>query len=118
MELIILVFIGILAGSLSGLIGIGGATITIPALILFLGYSQKLAQGTSLFVLAFPIALIPAINYYKAGFVNIKSSLIILLGFILSSYIASKFAVKLDDYILRKLFSVFLISLGIFMYFK
>ena len=62
--IISLLIIGVLAGILSGLIGVGGGVIMIPLLVFVLGYSQHAAQGTSLAVLAIPVTFIAAYNYY------------------------------------------------------
>ena len=70
--LLILIGIGILTGVMAGMLGIGGAIIMIPALVFFMGFSQQMAQGTSLAVMLPPIGIIAAYNYYKAGQVNIK----------------------------------------------
>lgn len=115
---VILFLSGILGGSLSGLLGIGGAIVIVPILTFVLGFNQKLAQGTSLFVLIFPLTLLPALNYYKSGNVSIKSSIFIILGFLISSYIVSKYAVSLNPLMLKKFFGVFLVCVGLLMLFK
>lgn len=118
LNIIILLSCGLISGALSALLGVGGAVVIIPILALVLGYGQKLAQGTSLFVLILPLTLIPALNYYKSGYVNVKSGIIIIIGFIISSFIVSKFAVEINDYYLKKIFAVFIIIIGILMFFK
>ena len=74
---IILISIGLLAGILSGFVGIGGGVIIVPALVYFLGFSQHLAQGTSLFILLLPVGILAVSNYYKSGFINWKFGLIV-----------------------------------------
>ena len=64
---LILLLIGLMAGVLSGLIGIGGGIIIVPALVYFIGFSQRTAQGTSLAILLLPIGLLGVIQFYKAG---------------------------------------------------
>ena len=71
-EIIILVTIGMLAGILSGFVGIGGGVVIVPALVYMLGFSQHQAQGTSLFVLAMPVVILAVMNYAKTGNVNWK----------------------------------------------
>jgi len=110
--------IGIISGAISGFLGVGGATIIIPALVVFLGFDQKTAQGTSLMTLLPPIGILAAIEYYKSGYVNIKAALLIALFFIIGSWISSKFAVKINPDILRKIFSIFLIIIAIKMLIK
>lgn len=112
-EIIILIIIGLITGAFSGILGIGGGVIVIPALVLMLNYSQKLAQGTSLAMLLPPIGLLAAYNYYKAGYVDIKAAVILIITFIIGSYISSKFAVQLSDAIIKKIFAIFLIVYAI-----
>ena len=90
-ELLILIFIGLLTGLLSGLLGIGGGIIVVPLLVLLLGYSQHTAQGTSLAMLLPPIGLLAVINYYQNGNVNIKAAIILIITFLIGSFISSKF---------------------------
>tara|TARA_B100000902_G_scaffold137256_1_gene135501 strand:+ start:39336 stop:39704 length:369 start_codon:yes stop_codon:yes gene_type:complete len=106
--IIILVVIGLLAGILSGIVGIGGGLIIIPMLILFLGTSQHVAQGTSLAVMLPPIGFLAALNYYKAGFVEWKFALIIAITFIIGGYFGSKFAIGISPSILKKVFGALL----------
>ncbi|MCR4416231.1 MAG: sulfite exporter TauE/SafE family protein [Ignavibacteria bacterium] len=108
-QILILVLIGLITGGLSGLLGIGGGIIVIPALVLLLNFSQKLAQGTSLAMLLPPIGLLAAYNYYKAGYVDVKSAVILIITFIIGSYISSYWAVNLPENIIKKIFAVFLI---------
>ncbi len=112
-QLILLVFIGLITGGLSGLLGIGGGIIVIPALVLLLNFSQKLAQGTSLAMLLPPIGLLAAYNYYKAGYVDIKAAIILIVTFIIGSYITSYLAVNLPESIIKKIFAMFLILYAI-----
>ena len=106
--IIILVVIGLLAGILSGIVGIGGGLIIIPMLILFLGTSQHVAQGTSLAVMLPPIGFLAALNYYKAGFVEWKFAVIIAITFIIGGYFGSKFAIGISPSILKKVFGALL----------
>ena len=110
--IISLVIIGLLAGLLSGLVGVGGGIIMVPLLVLFLGFTQFQAQGTSLAVLAVPVTAVAVFNYYKAGYVNWKYSLIIAIFFIIGSYFSSKLAVGLEQKTLKKIFSVFIIIIA------
>lgn len=112
-EIAILIFIGLLAGSLSGFLGIGGGIIVIPALVLLLGFSQQSAQGTSLGLLLPPIGILAVINYYHAGFVDIKASLIMAGAFLVASYFASKFATSIPEFYIKKSFALFLLFYSI-----
>ena len=109
MEIVFLILIGVAAGLSSGVLGIGGGIIIIPGLVYLLGYSQKAAQGTSLGMLLPPIGLLAAINYYNAGYVNIKAAAILVVTFVIGSYFSSKFAVTLPETIIKKVFATFLL---------
>lgn len=115
--IIILIIIGVVAGMLSGLVGIGGGIVIVPALVYLLGYSQKNAQGTSLAVLLLPVAIVAAIYYYKAGLINIKAVPIISIGFIVGSYLGGKLVLKLPDETIKKIFAILLILVAIKMLF-
>ena len=103
---IILIVIGILAGLLSGVVGVGGGLIMIPLLVMLLGLSQHEAQGTSLAVMLPPIGVLAAINYHKAGFVRWEYSMIIAVTFIIGGYFGSRYAVVLKPEILKRVFGV------------
>jgi uncharacterized membrane protein YfcA len=106
--LLILIGIGIITGVMSGMLGIGGAIIMIPALVFFMGFSQQMAQGTSLAVMLPPIGILAAYNYYKAGHVDIKFALILAGAFLIGSYFGSKYALTLPQAALKKIFGVLL----------
>jgi len=108
-----LLIIGLAAGIMSGMVGIGGGIIIIPSLVLFLGYSQHQAQGTSLGLLLPPVGILAVMNYYKAGFVNVKAALIMCITFIIGSYLASLFAVTLPEIVVKRIFALFLIAYSI-----
>ncbi len=116
--LILLIIIGLVAGVFSGLIGLGGAVIMIPALIFFLGMSQYAAQGTSLGVMLPPIGILAAWNYWKAGELNLKYAMIIAGAFIIGGYFGSKFAMNIPVNTLRKIFAIALIIIAVNMLFK
>lgn len=111
--ILILILIGIIAGALSGLIGIGGAILIIPALMYFMQMNQISAQGTSLAIMLPPIGLMAVLNYYKAGAINLKYAAIIAIAFFIGGYFGSKLAINLNQEILRKLFAIVLIGLAI-----
>jgi len=109
--------IGIVAGLLGGVLGLGGAIIIIPALVMLLGYSQQMAQGTTLLMLVMPVGALAAWQYYKAGNVDVKTALILGIAFFLSGFIGAKFANLIPQDILKKLFAVLLIVIAIKMLF-
>ncbi len=117
MQLFTLIVIGILAGFVSGSLGVGGGIVIIPALVFLLGLSQQQAQGTSIAVLSVPVAMVAAYNYYKGGYINFKYAGIIIITFVLGAYFGSKLAVHLPAKTLQKTFGVLLLLVGIKMIF-
>ena len=108
-ELVItLLIIGLAAGILSGLVGVGGGLIVVPALIFFLGYSQHQAQGTSLGLLLLPVGILAVINYYNKGQVDIKVVAVMGIAFVLGGWLGSKMALRLPADTVKKIFAVFL----------
>jgi len=107
--LLLLLGIGIITGVMAGMLGIGGAIIMIPALVYFMGFSQQMAQGTSLAVMLPPIGILATYNYYKAGHVDIKFALILAFAFLIGSYFGSKYALTLPQATLRKIFGILLL---------
>ena len=105
--------IGLFVGFLSGLLGIGGAIIMIPAMILLLHFDQHMAQGTALATMIPPIGILAAFEYYKSGYVNIPTALIIAAGFIIGAFFGAKIAVQIDANILKKVFGFFLLAISI-----
>ena len=114
---VLLVALGIIAGTLSGVIGIGGGIIIVPALVFIFGMTQHQAQGTTLALLVPPIGLMAAWVYYKAGYVDLKVAALICAGFILGSIVGAKFATGIPDTVLQKVFGITLIAIGIKMTF-
>ncbi len=115
-ELILLLITGLLAGFVSGAVGVGGAIIIVPFLVFLLGMSQHQAQGTSLMVLLFPIGIFAVLNYARNGYVNYKYAIVLILAFMLGSYIGSLAAIHLPEKILQKAFALLLIIMGIKIY--
>ena len=106
---IILIVIGLLAGILSGLVGVGGGILMIPLLIMFLGLTQHQAQGTALFAMLPPIGILAAMNYYKEGFVKWEYAAVIALTFVVGGYFGSKLAISLSAQTVRKVFGVIML---------
>jgi hypothetical protein len=107
--LVILVFIGICAGMLSGFIGVGGGLIIVPALVYFLGLSQLQAQGTSLAIMLPPVGIMAVMNYYKSGNINLTYGLIIALTFIIGGYLGSKIALRISPVKVKFFFGIILL---------
>ncbi|MBA7654360.1 hypothetical protein ES703_62237 [subsurface metagenome] len=109
MNIILYLLLGLVAGTFSGLIGIGGAIIIIPALVLLFGLSQHTAQGTTLALMVPPIGLLAAWTYYKSGFVDLKVAGLICLGFFVGGLVGARFATEISEQVLRRLFGVVLL---------
>jgi uncharacterized membrane protein YfcA len=107
--LLLLLVIGLVTGIMAGMLGIGGAIIMIPALVLLMGFSQQMAQGTSLAVMLPPIGILAAYNYWKAGQVNLIFAIILAVAFIIGSYFGSKYALTISQAVLRKIFGILLL---------
>jgi uncharacterized membrane protein YfcA len=114
METVIyLILIGLAAGVLGGMVGIGGGVLIVPALILILGLSQHQSQGISLAMMIFPVGILGVINYYKKGYVDFRYAGLLAVGFFVGSYIGSKFSLSLPQDTVRKIFAVVMILLAI-----
>ena len=116
-ELFILLAIGLFAGFLSGLIGIGGGIVIVPVLVYFFAMSQKTAQGTTLFMFLLPIGVLGVYNYHKAGHVDFKTAAIMATTFVIGSYLGSKTAINIDTRVVKQIFAVSIILIGIKMLF-
>lgn len=116
-QICILVGIGILAGGLSGVFGIGGGIIIIPLLVMMLGFSQKMAQGTTLVMLLPPIGILAVINYYKIGQIKLNAALLLAIGFMVGSYVGSYYIEKIPDLLLKRLFAAYLLVVSVRMLF-
>ncbi len=108
-----LIILGLIAGALSGLVGIGGGVIIVPALVLLFHFSQKEAQGTTLALLVPPLGAFAAMTYYKAGYVDIRAAVFIIIGFVIGSIISSHYAVHLPTAVISKIFGAFLLLVAI-----
>jgi hypothetical protein len=117
MEILGLIVIGLVAGTLSGFLGVGGATILIPALIYIYKTTQHMAQGTSIAALLLPVGLLAAVKYWQTGNVNIKFALLIAVGFLIGGYIGAVFAQPVADLTLKRLFGVYLLIIALQMIF-
>lgn len=107
------VILGLVAGALSGLIGVGGGVIIVPALVFIFGLSQHQAQGTTLALLIPPIGILAAWIYYKEGYVDLKIAALVAAGFMVGSLFGAKFANTLSNAVLEKVFGVALLLIAI-----
>jgi uncharacterized protein len=109
----VLLIIGLSAGILSGLVGVGGGIILVPALVYFMSYTQHQAQGSSLGVLTLPVVILAFLKYYsdckKMGTpIDIKVIVLLACGFILGGFLGSSIALKLNQEVLKKIFAIVL----------
>ncbi|MBN1647698.1 MAG: sulfite exporter TauE/SafE family protein [Spirochaetales bacterium] len=107
--------LGLIAGVISGIVGIGGGIIIVPALIFLFGFSQHQAQGTTLALMVPPIGFLAAYTYFKNGYVNIKISIIICIGFFIGGLIGSRLAIHIPNQILQKIFGAVMLAIGVYM---
>ena len=105
--------LGLLVGAFSGVVGIGGGALIVPALVYFFHHSQHRAQGTSIGALLAPIGLLAFLAYYRAGNVDVKAAVLIALGFLVGGYFCGIWAQHLPEVVLRRVFAVVLILLAI-----
>jgi uncharacterized protein len=105
--------IGLVAGVLSGLFGIGGGILIIPALIFFAKFPTKLALGTSLGAMLLPVGLLGAYAYYQAGNLNIKASVLISLGLFFGAWVGARLANTIPAATLQRMFAVFIVIMAI-----
>lgn len=116
-NILLFIVLGITAGILSGLIGIGGGVIIVPALIFIFGFSQHLAQGTTLALMVPPIGILAAWMYYRQGYVDLYAALFICIGFIVGSMLGAKLATHLSNIMLERIFGVALLVISLKMIF-
>jgi uncharacterized membrane protein YfcA len=116
-QMLILALIGLAAGLLGGMMGIGGAIVIIPALVYILGFSQQMAQGTTLIMMVLPVGALAAWQYYQQGYVDMRAALILALFFFVGGFFGARLAIQLPLDLLRKGFGILLTGLGIKMLF-
>jgi uncharacterized membrane protein YfcA len=102
---------------LSGMVGIGGGIIMVPALVYFLAFSQKNAQGTSLGLFLFPVGILGVLQYYKQGHVDFKIVAFVAIGFLLGSFLGSKISLSMSDDKVKRFFAIVIMLVAIKMLF-
>ncbi|MCP9749468.1 sulfite exporter TauE/SafE family protein [Ferruginibacter sp. HRS2-29] len=115
--ILILVLIGLAAGMLAGMVGVGGGIILVPALVYFLGFSQKMAQGTSLGILLLPVGILAASQFYKQGYIDVRAVGVVALAFLIGGYFGSKIALSLPNQTVKKIFALLMLLISIKMLF-
>ena len=109
MNWVLVSVIGLVAGVVSGVFGVGGAIVIVPGLVLLLGLPQHTANGTSLAALLLPVGLLGTLEYYKRGQVNLAYAAVLAAGLFFGALAGAKLAGMLADATLRKAFAVFLL---------
>lgn len=104
--ILLLTLIGLAAGMLSGMVGIGGGVVIVPALVFLLGLSQHQAQGTSLFILSLPVLLLAVMNYWRTGNVNWRFGLVIASTFVIGAFLGSKLTLRLPEAWVKLIFGL------------
>lgn len=107
------VFLGVAVGAFSGLVGVGGGILVVPALIYGFGFSQLTAQGTSTALLLPPIGIFAAYTYWKNGYVDVRAAALICLGFAIGGYFGAKLVVALPKETVRRVFGGFLLLVSL-----
>lgn len=115
--ILIVILIGIAAGILGGMVGVGGGLIIVPALVYFLGFSQHTAQGTSLGLILLPVGILGVMQYYKQGHVDFKVVAILGIGFLIGSYFGSRFSLSLPQATIKKVFAILMLIISLKMFF-
>jgi uncharacterized protein len=112
-EDLLYILLGLIAGILSGIIGIGGGVIIVPALVFLFGFSQHQAQGTTLALLVPPIGLPAAWAYFKHGNVNFEVAMLVCVGFFLGGFFGAKLATGLSNVTLERVFGVAMLVIAL-----
>ncbi|ABB24577.1 conserved hypothetical protein [Pelodictyon luteolum DSM 273] len=113
--------IGILAGVLSGMFGIGGGIIIVPALVLLFGMTQQTASATSLVALLLPVGILGVLEYYREGRISMENvwlGLLLAAGLFAGAYFGAKIATQLSGTVLRRAFAVFTGIVALRLWFK
>jgi len=108
-----MLILGIIAGVMSGLFGIGGGIIMVPALIAVFGMDMLNANATSLAAMLLPVGILGVITFYKAGYIDVRNALWISCGLIMGSFLGAELAVSVDVKVLSKLYAAFLLYIAL-----
>jgi uncharacterized membrane protein YfcA len=112
--IVLLVLLGIVAGSLGGMFGIGGGLLIVPTLALVFRLDQKTATGTSLFVILLPTGILGVLEFWRRGQVRFDYGLWVALGVLLGAFIGAKVVGPMPDRDMKRLYGAFLLILGLY----
>lgn len=112
-DLLTYVLIGAMSGIVMGTVGVGGGAIIIFSLLYMAHFPQKTAQGTTLLIVAAPVSLLAAYNYYTKGFVHLKAAIVIMFSFLVFSFIGSRLAFTFPRETLKTLLGIMLVLMGL-----
>lgn len=104
---------GLFIGGVSGMFGLSGGVLVVPALVYLFGFSQKTAAGTSLGMLLPPIGILAFLQFYRAGYVNVTAAILMIAGFLVGSYLTASYTVEMSDLLLKRLFGGLLVAIGV-----
>lgn len=110
--ILLLILVGLAAGVLSGMVGVGGGIIIVPALVYILGFSQHQAQGTSLGLLLLPVGIFAVLNYYKSGYIDVKVVAVMCVAFAIGGFFGSKVSLSLPQETVKKIFAVLMLLIA------
>jgi uncharacterized protein len=116
-QVFLYLLLGLAAGALGGLLGLGGGIVVVPALVFLFGMSQQQAQGTTLAMMIPPIGILAALTYYRHGFVDVKAAGLLCVGFFIGGFFGAKIATSLPSQLLEKVFGLFLLLVSLRMLF-
>ncbi len=108
--------VGLVAGLLGGMFGIGGGLVIVPALTFLFGVHIKTATGTSMFAQIWPIGLLGVIAYWKRGEILPWAGMLIALGYFFGAFFGAKFVGLLSDVTMKRLYAVFLLIMGVYLF--
>ena len=113
-----MLLVGAVVGMVSGVVGIGGGILFVPALVWLAGMSQHKAQGTSIGALLAPVGILAFMEYYRKGNAALRVALLLAVGFLVGGYFGAAGAQHIPDLWLRRIFALTLVVIGGRMFFS